>query len=228
MLDPLSVFFLICFLVGSGLSILSFVTGAAHISVPGGHALHVGHLGHLGHLAHAGHAGQSTAPGRGAEGVPLFNAGSLLAFLAWFGGIGYLLHTLSPLALLLVLFLSVLAGVLGAFLVLFFFVNVLLPAQTEMDPERYRLDGTQARVTASIRADATGEITYSKAGTRRSDAARSLDGQPIAHGTEVVIVSYNRGIAYVEPLERYLRSPATEMASRLEELSQQQEKERDR
>ena len=104
MLDPLSVFFLICFLLGSGLSILSFVTGAAHLSLPGGHGLHVGHLGHLGHLghvAHAGHAGPTAGGGHGSEGVPIFNAGSLLAFLAWFGGVGYLLHALSPLALLL-------------------------------------------------------------------------------------------------------------------------------
>src|SRR5581483_10855237 len=125
--------------------------------------LHVGH----GLTVHAAHA-----PGH--AGAPVFNLGSVLAFLTWFGGVGFLLHTLSPLGLLVVLLLSLLAGVAGGALIAFFVAGFLWPAQTVMDPAQYRLDGTRGRITAAIPAGGTGEISYSKAGTRRSDAARGL------------------------------------------------------
>jgi len=197
-------FFLICFLFGIALSFLTFLTGAAHISLPGAHALHLGH-----HLLLPG--GHST----GHETASPLNLGSLLAFLTWFGGVGYVLFTLSPLALLGVILLSLLAGVAGGALILVFVAKVLLPAQTSVDPEAYRLDGTPARVTAGIPAHGTGEITYSKAGTRRSDAARSINGIAMVHGEEVVILAYRHGIAYVQSLKEYLSSSATAIAAQL-------------
>jgi hypothetical protein len=224
---PLSAIFLVCFLFGSIFTLISLLTGAAHLALPGGHGLHVGnlHLGHLGHVAHAGHgagAGQGHMAG-GREGASPLNAGSLLAFLAWFGGVGYLLLNLSPLALLIVVVLAVLAGLIGASLIFFFLLKVLMPAQTVVDPEAYRLEGTAARVTARIPTGATGEIIYTKAGTRRSDAARSIDGEPIQRNEEVVILSYKRGIAYVQTMKRYLNSPAAEIAERLTALEDRTE-----
>jgi hypothetical protein len=65
--------------------------------------------------------------------------------------------------------------------------------------EDYYLPGTIARVLSPIRARGTGEIMYVKGGTRQVAAARSIDGEPIARGTEVVIVRYELGIAYVHP-----------------------------
>lgn len=77
--------------------------------------------------------------------------------------------------------------------------------EREMDPEEYRLKGTVARVTVRIPPDGVGEIIFSKAGVRRSEAARSLRGEPIGRDTEVVIVEYVRGVAKVVPLEESLR-----------------------
>ncbi|MGI8553758.1 MAG: hypothetical protein ACR2PL_23660 [Dehalococcoidia bacterium] len=200
--DSLSALFLVCFLFGIGLTVISLLTGAAHVSLPGAHGLHLGHAG-------AGaHAGQQHT-------ISALNLGSLLAFLTWFGGIGYVLHDFSPLALVLVLVLAILAGLVGAMVIVLFLFKVLLPAQTIVDPETYRLDGTAARVTARIAAGATGEITYSKAGARRSDAAQSIDGESIGRDEEVVILSYQRGIAYVQTMKKYLNSPASEVAERL-------------
>lgn len=216
----LSAIFLVCFLFGAIFTFLSLLTGAAHLSLPGGHGLHLGHLhlghAHLGHGAHAGHAGHA---GNRDSASP-FNAGSILAFIAWFGGAGYLLLNLSPLALAIVVVLAVLAGLIGAGLIFLFLLKVLIPAETVLDPEDYRLDGTPARITAGIAAGGTGEIIYSKAGTRRSDAARSIDGEPIGRNEEVVILSYKRGIAYVQTLKRYLGSPASEIAERLAALDE--------
>jgi hypothetical protein len=53
----------------------------------------------------------------------------------------------------------------------------------------------------------TGEILFSQADARRSAAARSETGAPIARGTEVVVLRYIHGIAYVSPLEELMQRP---------------------
>src|SRR5579859_7556948 len=73
-------FYLFCFLVGFALSVLSFLAGAVHIHLPFKMHLpfHMGHHGAGGGL-------------RGGLHVSWFNASTAMAFLAWFGGTGYLL-----------------------------------------------------------------------------------------------------------------------------------------
>jgi len=63
-------FYLGCFLVGLALTGVSLLTG--HVHLPHAHG--------LGHAPH-GHAGE----------VSVINFGTVTAFLAWFGGAGYLL-----------------------------------------------------------------------------------------------------------------------------------------
>ena len=78
--------FLGCFVIGFVLSALSFGAVALHFPVhlPFIHHVHVPHApaGHVGHAGHAGH---------GSAGVSPMNFATLMAFLAWFGGTGYLL-----------------------------------------------------------------------------------------------------------------------------------------
>jgi hypothetical protein len=66
-----------------------------------------------------------------------------------------------------------------------------------MDPADYRMTGVLATVNSTIREGGTGEIVYSQGGTRRSSGARSEDGSAIPKGEEVVVVKYEKGIAYV-------------------------------
>ena len=73
-------FYLICFLLGLALSLLSAFTGSAHLHL---------HLPHV-HVPHV--HGPHMHAGGGAEGVPWLNFGTMTAFLAWFGGTGYLLE----------------------------------------------------------------------------------------------------------------------------------------
>ena len=75
-------FYLTCFLVGIALSVVAFVGGSLHF--PHVH-FHLPH-GHASPGVGGGHAGVS----RGPE-MPLFNFATVTAFLAWFGGTGYLL-----------------------------------------------------------------------------------------------------------------------------------------
>ena len=74
-------FYLVCFVVGFFLSLMMFLAGGLHLHIPHfhGHAVHI-------QTAHA-------APAHGTTGsqVSPFNLITLTAFLAWFGGTGYLL-----------------------------------------------------------------------------------------------------------------------------------------
>jgi hypothetical protein len=49
--------------------------------------------------------------------------------------------------------------------------------------------------------DGIGEIIFSQTGARRASAARSDDGHAIERGVEVVVIRYERGVAYVRRWE---------------------------
>ena len=217
-MDPLEAVFLFCFVFGLAMSGLSFVLGGLHLPgafhhaghVGAGHAragLHVGHGGHgpavhaVSHPATGGHHG----PGKGGlqEAPSPVNVNTATAFLAFFGGVGYVLYGTLGFGAALAVVVAVLAGLVGGAIVFFFLVRVLLAGQRFLDPAEFRLEGSLARVTLPIRPDRIGEIVYSKGGTRRSEGARSATGEALAAGTEVVIVRYEKGIAYVQPWESY-------------------------
>jgi hypothetical protein len=211
-------FYLICFAVGFCFSFLSFVFGGArfgrlhlpHFHGPGGAHVGMGHgIGH-GPISHgaAGHAaphapattgakvGGARAAARGGSVSP-FNPPTLAAFLAWFGGTGYLLTRYSALWVGFELLLSIAVGLIGGAIVFLFLSKVLMAADEEMDPADYEMVGVLGRLSSSIREGGTGELIYSQAGTRRVCGARSEDGAAIAKGTEVVVTRYDKGIAYV-------------------------------
>ena len=52
-------------------------------------------------------------------------------------------------------------------------------------------------VTGTVREDGVGEIQFSQSGVRRFAPARSEAGVALARGTEVVVMRYEQGIAYV-------------------------------
>src|SRR4051812_27428388 len=150
---------------------------------------------HAAHAPHGAHAHAGSVVWRGGLTrmlLPLLNATSLLAFLTWFGAAGYVLRHVVGWPLLAVLPIALLAGIAAATLI-GWFMTKLAAGERVMDPEEYRLVGTSGRLTVSIPSDGVGEVVFSKGGTRRSEAARSLSGRALARGTEVVIISYTRG-----------------------------------
>lgn len=183
--------YLVCFIVGFLLSLLSFVAGSAHLHLP-----HFPHLhGHHGPLIPHGPHGAHGA--RGSSQVSPFNIGTFAAFLAWFGGAGYLLERYSGLWFLLALAIAVVSGVTGAALIFWFLAKVLMPREQDLDPADYELIGVLGRISSAIREGGTGEMMFSQAGARKCAGARSEDGTPIPKGTEVVITHHEKGIAYV-------------------------------
>jgi hypothetical protein len=138
----------------------------------------------------------SHARGGGQSGVSILNFGTMVAFLAWFGGTGYLLTEYSALWFLTALGVSVASGVAGAGLV-FWFLAKLVAHEHPLDPADYRMIGVLGRVSSRIRPGGTGEMIFSQEGARRSAAVRSEDGSEIPRNTEVVVTRYEKGIGYV-------------------------------
>jgi len=185
--------YLICFIVGFGLSLISAFGGFVHM--PHGHHGHV-HIGH----AHGHAAGADISP---------FNFSTITAFLAWFGGVGYLLTKFSGIWLWLAFVLAIAAGFVGASLVFLFLVKVLLVHDRPLNAADYDMVGVLGHLTSSIRQGGTGEMSFSQAGVRRSSAARTEDGTPLERGVDVVVTRYDKGIAYVRRWDDFNDSKET-------------------
>jgi len=198
-----SIFYLACFLVGVTLSVLSCVGGIWHIPHVHVHVPHV-HLPHGGHIV----AGQGAGHTAG-SGLPFFNFATLTAFLAWFGGTGYLLTRYSTMVVTVVLVVSIALGLVGASIVFVFIAKVLLKHSRELDPADYERVGVLGRVISPIRQGGTGEIIFSQEGTRHTCGARSESGDAMLRDTEVIITRYEKGIAYVRRWDEMAGKAAT-------------------
>src|SRR5271165_6864539 len=199
-----AMFYLVCFVVGVTLSVLSFLGGSFHLPHVHFHLPHA-HvpMPHGGvHVPGGAHAG-----GAGAQ-VPFLNFGTITAFLAWFGGTGYLLTRYSSLVVAGVLTLAILAGLVGAMIVFWFLAKVLLKHDVELDPADYERVGVLGRISSPIRAGGTGEIIFSQEGTRQTCGARSENGEALPRGTEVIVTRYEKGIAYVRRWEEMAEEEA--------------------
>ncbi len=183
-------FFLICFAVGLSFSVISFLAGSLHLHWPHVHF-------------HAG--GHGARVGRGAGPV---NVSTVAAFLAWFGGAGYLLLHYSSVWFVMVLAAAVVCGLIGASIVFLFLAKVLMRGEAALDPADYDMVGVLGKVSSGIRPAGTGELIFSQAGSRRAAPARSEDGVEIPKGADVVVTRYERGIAYVRPWEELERLTA--------------------
>ncbi len=177
-------FFFICFGVGLSLSAISFLAGSLHLHFPT--KLHLGHL-------HMRHLGTDISP---------LNVPSMMAFLAWFGGVGYLMTHHYHAGLAMSLFASITGGLLGGAIV-FWFLAKLISFDGSLDPDDFHMVGVIGKLSTSIRKDGTGELIYEQAGTRRVCGARCEDGSPLSKGDEVVVTRYERGIAYVRHWDEF-------------------------
>jgi hypothetical protein len=173
-------FYLVCFFVGLLLSLLSFFSGVVH--------LHVHVPKSIPHL----HSQGGNSP---------VNLATLAAFLAWFGGTGYLLSRYSTIWTLVALGIAMASGAGGGAVMFWFLFRVLLRHERDLDPADYDMIGVLGRVSGTVYQGGTGEMIFSQAGARRSASIRGEDGQAIPKGVEVVVTRYERGIAYVRPWE---------------------------
>jgi hypothetical protein len=187
-------FYLVCFIIGFSLSALAFLAGSAHLHLP---HLHVHHGIHIPSPARGGVMRGSV---RGTE-LPWFNFGTIAAFLAWFGGTGYLLQHYYGVWFVVTLGVATVSGIGAASVVFWFLAKVLMSREASLDPADYDMVGVLGKLSIGIRAGGTGELIYTQQGTRRVTGARSEDGNPIPRGAEVMVSRYEKGIAYVRVWE---------------------------
>lgn len=223
----------------SALSLLSTFAHGIHFHHHGGGAhLHHGHgPAHQGHGPaqqaaghHGGNAGPKAAPHAQSQNVVKmtaqkavaevaqasttatpwllrFNITALVLFLAIFGGVGLLLEDKHELASLVSAAIAAVCGLAGS-TVVNRLLGVIIARERPLEPVTFT--GTVAQVTMPIReGGGTGEIIYTLEGTRRCSGARSDDGRGIGKGAEVVIVRYDKGIAYVASFDERPQTPIT-------------------
>jgi len=186
-------FYLICFALGLAFSLLSFLAGSLRWH------LHLPHLPHAGSMHTPVSHGPAAGKGVSAQGghISPFNFVSLTAFLAWFGGTGFLLTRFWTVWFVMGLGIALLSGIVGAGIIYLFLTKVLMSTEDDLDPADYEMTGVLGSISVPIREGGTGEIIYSQAGTRHTCGARTEDGRAIARGSEVVVTRYEKGIAYV-------------------------------
>ena len=189
--------YLVCFLLGFSLSAVSWLLTMLGLHLPHVHGAHGVHAhAHLAHH-HAG-GGHGAANGHAAAASPSpINFSTLMAFLAWFGGAGYLLTRYSAVWPLAALFIAAGVGWIGAMLVFWFMAKVVWSPDENLDPDDFDVVGLLGTVSSPIRAGGTGEILFQQAGARRVAGAPSEHGEAIPKGVEVVITRYENGLAYV-------------------------------
>jgi membrane protein implicated in regulation of membrane protease activity len=207
-------FYLICFTLGLILTLMAALGTFSHFHI--GHVhFHVGHA--HGHAHLAGAKGATIRGGTGKSSVSPVNGFTLAAFLCWFGGCGYLLSRGADFAFFTVLAISLVTGVAGGSLLFWFLVRVLLPHEKELTAADTATEGVLGLVTSPIREGGTGEIQFPQNGSRRFASARSDTGMALARGTEVVVMRYEQGIAYVRPWDEVAgeaSSPSAETSTR--------------
>ncbi len=187
--------FLGCFAFGLIFTVASFLLGA----LGGGHIPGTDFdFGDTTDLAGGDHAGA----GHSVHASP-FSISTVSAFLAWFGGAGYLLSRYSSLTAVLITVFATVAGLVGAGIVFLALSRYLIPRLTRLRPEDFQLQGVVARVSSRIQPGGTGEIVYAVGGTRHAAGARNVSPEALERGTEVVILRVEKGIAYVEPWGKF-------------------------
>lgn len=181
--DALDALLLGTFLFGILFTVGSLVLGVADLGADAGHGDHGGDHGL----------------------TPFVNVSSILAFITWFGGFGYLARNGLGLPAWLALVAAIAGGAAASWVVLVFIRKVLRSPDDTLDPRDFDRVGTLARVTSSIRTGGVGEIVWEQRGTRMVSSARSEEPEPIARGTEVLVLRVERGIAVVAPFEGLLQ-----------------------
>lgn len=216
--DPLSLVFIACFLFGLlffvGTILLGNLGHASHAG-NGGHA-NAGHVTHAGghasshavvHSTHGQHTTSADQQGANFSILPYMNPTTIALFLLGFGFFGYVSHNTAQFVLPLTLVLAALGGIAVAALLLVLVSRLFGDSEGATIQDVSDRTGLLGKVSISIREDNIGEIIYvSPGGMRKSIAARSVNGQSIESGQEVVVVNYQRGggIAEVDTWEHFM------------------------
>lgn len=216
--DPLSLVFIGCFLVGLIYFIVTALLGnlghgtahttVHHVNTQIGHhtGVHVHTAAHgTGHAQAHAH-GKTQASGHNQSLASFLNPTSIMFFLLGFGFFGYIFRNIVGLeAPLLVLLFAGLSGIVIALLLFSMLARIFGNSESATEQDVSDRTGLLGRVSLTIQEGSLGEVLYiSPGGMRKSIPARSIDGQRLERGQEIVVVSYQNGIAEVDTWEHFI------------------------
>lgn len=224
--DPLSLVLIACFLVGLIYFIVTALLGnlghgTAHATHAVGHpvdahigqhtGVHVHTSGHTTGHAQAHTSGKTQASGHNQSLASFLNPTSVMFFLLGFGFFGYVFHNIVGLeAPLLVLLFAGLSGVVIALLLLYLITRLFGDSESATEQDISDRTGLLGKVSTTIQEGGLGEVLYvSPGGMRKSIPARSRDGQRLERNQEVVVVSYQNGVAEVDTWEHFISEEGT-------------------
>jgi hypothetical protein len=179
-------FFQVCFFVGIGLILISFIFGNL-LEIVGFDGLDLDFA---------------------IFGLNLFlplNPTLLMLFSAAFGGTGWILILIFPtMGMLLVFLISTVVGIGAANFVNILVLKPLKKAQNTSTPAKNELVGVQATVSETILAGGFGEIRYVVNGNSYTSPAKATNGEEIKAGKEVAICWIKNHVFYVIGLDERL------------------------
>ncbi len=221
--DPLSLVFFASFLFGLLFLVASALLGSVGHGthgIHGGHAVHIGtHAGHthVGTTHQGGKADVAKTSGATHNNFSLFayaNPMTISFFLLGFGFFGYVFHTNVGFALPLTLILAAIGGIIVAGLLLALLGRVFGDSEGETIQDVSDRTGLLAKVNITIQENGIGEVLYvSPGGMRKSVPARSVDGHRLERDQEVVVISYQRGVAEVDTWDHFVNHADSENSS---------------
>lgn len=174
--------FLICFVTGLGILLFNLIFGSISdfFSIDLDFDLDLDH--HMGH----GFLG-------------FLSPSNLSGFLIAFGGMGYFFRAIH-MSLWVVWLGAIVSGMVSGYL-LYKLMRFLKKHENGGAKEQSDMVGLPALVVSPILGQGYGSIRYSINGNTFSSPAVSYDGNPIASGVEVAIVSIQGHLYVVSPLE---------------------------
>ena len=217
--DPLSLMFISCFVVGLLFLLITAFSGHGHaLGHHTGATSHIGDAGHA-HLVHTAHGVHTTphaepsAPHTADHHVhgghfsllSIVNPLNIAIFLLGFGFFGYLLHAATGFALPLIFVLACIGGVAIAVALIIMLNRIFGNIAGKSIQDVVDRTGLLGKVNMTIPQMGLGEIIYtSPGGMRKSVPARSVDGRRLEREQEVVVVTYNGGIAEVDTWDHFI------------------------
>ena len=191
-MQVLLIVFQVCFVVGLGYSVISFLLGNVLGIFGSGADAGAGVDLDIDNIAAASESSSYT-------GTSPFKPTSIAAFLVVFGGAGWII--LPRFGIYFALMLSAALGLAAGFLMYRFVYLPLYNAQNTTTVSKQSHIGTFARATETIPQGMYGKITYYVKGGTYTAPAKSEDGNEIARGVGVEIVNIDRSTYYVRKKE---------------------------
>jgi hypothetical protein len=134
---------------------------------------------------------------------PLFSPQLVLSFFTVGSASGFLLERYTELPAWLI---AAMSGGIALIIVLLLHFFVFIPlrsAETSLNYSDADLEGALAKVIVTVPRDGFGEILLQRKSGAISKAAKSMNNEEIAFGTEVIIVKMENGVALVAKHDPY-------------------------